>query len=85
MANAYFTNRGKTYILSEYFTSNHVPANFKLVLCAKQNENNIDNAAAVNKGSGKVGIPVTAHGYFDSTRRVHPKLTDISQTLRQKA
>lgn len=27
------------------------------------NEHNIDNAAAVDKGSGKVGIPVTAHGY----------------------
>lgn len=28
------------------------------------NEHNIDNAAAVDKGGGKVGIPVTAHGYL---------------------
>lgn len=63
MANAFFTNRGKTYIVSEYFTANNTPASFKLALCAKQDEKSIDNAAAVNKGSGKVGIPVTAHGY----------------------
>ena len=27
------------------------------------NEHNIDSAAAVDKGGGKVGIPVSAHGY----------------------
>jgi hypothetical protein len=63
MGDKYFTNRGTTYIISEYFSANNVPASFKLALCAKQNENNIDNAAAVDKGGGKVGIPVTTHGY----------------------
>ena len=64
MANAYVTNRGLKLILSTYFTNTaaDVPASFKLALCTKKNEQSIDNAAAVDKTGGLVGIPVTAHG-----------------------
>lgn len=64
MANAFFTNRGLKLILGTYFTNAVAdePASFKLALCTKKNEQTIDNAAAVDKGGGLVGIPVTAHG-----------------------
>ena len=64
MANAYFTNRGLKLILGTYFVNAVAdePASFKLALCTKKNEQSIDNAAAVDKTGGLVGIPVTAHG-----------------------
>lgn len=64
MANAFFTNRGLKLIISTYFTNTAAdePASFKLALCTKKNEQSIDNAAAVDKTGGLVGIPVTAHG-----------------------
>ena len=58
-----FSNRGLFRMLEQALPNLNQAANYNLVLCAKQNENNIDNAAAVDKGAGKVGIPVTAHGY----------------------
>lgn len=54
-----FTNRGATKILEVYTGA----GTYKIALCKKQNEKNINNAVAVDKGGGKVGIPVTAHGY----------------------
>ena len=67
MANAFFTNRGLKLIISTYFTNNATdePASFKLALCTKKSAKTLNAAAAVDKGSGKVGIPVTAHGYAD--------------------
>lgn len=64
MAKAFFTNRGLVKIVSTYFTNLAAdePTGFKLALCTKKNEQTIDNAAAVDKGSGEVGIPVTGHG-----------------------
>ncbi len=58
-----FSNRGLFRMLEQALPNLNQAANYSLVLCAKQNENNINNAAAVDKGSGKVGIPVTTHGY----------------------
>jgi hypothetical protein len=64
MANAYVTNRASKLIFGTYFTNAAAdePASFKLALCTKKNEQGIDNAAAVDKTGGLVGIPVTAHG-----------------------
>ncbi len=65
MANAFFTNRGLKVILSTFYladTAGDEPASFKLALCTKKNEQTIDNAAAVDKGGGLVGIPITGHG-----------------------
>lgn len=62
-----FTNRGVTKILEVYTGA----GTYKLALCAKKSQKNLNAAAAVNKGSGKVGIPCTAHGYaIDSAVKI---------------
>jgi hypothetical protein len=54
-----FTNRGAAKILEVYTGA----GTYKMALCAKQNQKTINAGPAVNKGGGKVGVPVTAHGY----------------------
>ena len=92
MANPFFTNRGLYLKDSTYFTNTaaDVPASFKLALCTKKNEQTIDNAAAVNKGSGEVGIPVTAHGLtagmaiaIDDTTNYDGWYLIVSQTVNE--
>lgn len=63
--NPFFTTRGLKLIDGTYFgnIAADIPASFKLVLCTKKNEKSLNSQAAVDKGGGKVGIPVTVHGY----------------------
>jgi len=58
-----FTNRGKFAIMNSYFRNTGTPTNLYVALLTKQWEVNINNAAAVDKGGGLVGIPSTAHGF----------------------
>lgn len=58
-----WTNKGIVRVFNGFFRNQSVPTNFYVALVVKQSEKSINNAAAVDKGGGKVGIPVTAHGY----------------------
>jgi hypothetical protein len=58
-----WTNRGKYLLMQLGFRNTGWPTNPYVALVAKKNEKSINNAAATNEGGGKVGIPVTSHGY----------------------
>jgi len=83
MANAYFTNRGKKVILNAYFRadSSDEPTGFKAALVIeKSNPDKLDNAAAVDKGGGKVGIPITGHAYAAGDQIVIDGTTNYDDT-----
>ncbi len=64
-----FTNRGKK-LPNDYFfrRQGSLPTNFYVALVKKKNEKSFDASAVTNEGSGKVGLPCTAHGYSAGAR-----------------
>lgn len=62
------TNRGRKLRNDSYYRGAAAPTNFYLALCAKKSEKSVNASGAVDKGSGKVGIPVTSHGYATGAR-----------------
>jgi hypothetical protein len=56
------TNKGKYREADAYYRNQNVPTNFYIALVKlSNNHHTIDNAAAVDKGGGEVGIPITGH------------------------
>jgi hypothetical protein len=71
MANPFFTTRGCRIGLSTLLTADSEslePTSFKLALCTKETKATLNNAAAVDKGGGEVGIPITGHSYAADMR-----------------
>ena len=67
---AFVTNRGMKIILGSALADSGTPANWKMALCTAKDSQNLDTDAAVNKGGGKVGIQLDAHGFSVGSRVV---------------
>lgn len=57
------TNKGAFVEHGHSYLGTSVPTNYYLALVVRQLIDSIDNAAAVDKGGGLVGIPVTGHSF----------------------
>lgn len=67
IAASQLTVKGLRLFLEWAIRNENVATNLFVALVARQNTLNVNAAAATNEGSGKVGIPVTAHGYTAGT------------------
>ena len=63
------TNKGKYRLLDGFFRGQNMPTNLYIALVKlSNNHHTLDNAAAVDKGGGEVGIPITGHSFAAGDR-----------------